>query len=152
MRFATGFDAAKKLLERRANSYAGNSVVEQSVRAVIEEIVRDGDAALRRFTAKYDRVDLKTFEVPRERIAAAKSAVEPELLSRVGNGRRPHPRLSPGTTPGHLRHGNGDERPADIPAFGTGRRLCPGRQGLLSFDGADDGHSGQSCRSALRSF
>ncbi len=81
MRFATGFDAAKKLLERRANSYAGNSVVEQSVRAVIEEIVRDGDAALRRLTAKYDRVDLKTFEVPRERIAAAKSAVDPELLT-----------------------------------------------------------------------
>lgn len=81
MRFVTGFDAAKKLLERRANTYAGNSAVEQSVRAVIEEVVCDGDAALRRFTAKYDRVDLKTFEVTKERIAAAKSAIDPELLA-----------------------------------------------------------------------
>jgi len=81
MRFVTGFETAQKLLDRRAGASDVNAVVEQSVRAVIEEVARDGDAALRHLTAKYDHVELKSFEVPRETIEAAKSAIDPELLA-----------------------------------------------------------------------
>lgn len=81
MRFVTGFEAARKLLERRVNTSAGDPAVEQSVRSVIEEVMRGGDEALRRLAAKYDRVDLKTFEVPRKTIEAAKSAIDPGLLA-----------------------------------------------------------------------
>ena len=81
MRFVTGFETAQKLLDRRAGASDVNAVVEQSVRAVIEEVARDGDAALRHLTAKYDHVELKSFEVPREAIEVALSAVDPELLA-----------------------------------------------------------------------
>jgi histidinol dehydrogenase len=79
MHFVTGFEAARNLLERRVNASADNAV-EQSVRSVIADVVRCGDEALRRLTAKYDVVDLKTFEVPRKSIEAAKSTIDPELL------------------------------------------------------------------------
>jgi histidinol dehydrogenase len=81
MRFVTGFEAAKKLLERRVNASAGDTAVEQSVRSVIEEVVRGGDEALKRLTAKYDRVDLKTFEVSRKNIEAATQTIDQGLLA-----------------------------------------------------------------------
>jgi histidinol dehydrogenase len=80
MRFVTGFEAANKLLDRRTGTSAVNAEVAQSVRGVIEEVAHDGDAALRRLTAKYDRVDLKSFEMPRGTIEAARLTVDPELL------------------------------------------------------------------------
>ena len=80
MRFATGFETAKKLLERRVNVSAGDNTVEESVRLVVEEVARGGDAALRRLTAKFDKVDIQNFEVSQESIEAAKSAIDPKLL------------------------------------------------------------------------
>ncbi|PPD57786.1 histidinol dehydrogenase [Dehalogenimonas etheniformans] len=81
MRFVTGFEAARKLLVRRVNASVSDAAVEQSVRSVIEEVVRDGDAGLKLLTAKFDRVELLTFEVSRENIEAARSAIDPELLA-----------------------------------------------------------------------
>jgi histidinol dehydrogenase len=81
MRFITGFEAARKQLERRVNVSAGDTAVEQSVRSVIEEVVRGGDEALKRLTTKYDRVGLNTFEVPRKNIEAAKKTIDQGLLA-----------------------------------------------------------------------
>ncbi|APV44068.1 histidinol dehydrogenase [Dehalogenimonas formicexedens] len=81
MRLVTGFNAARELLERRVNVSTGNAGVEQSVRAVIDDVIREGDAALKRLTARFDRVELQTFEVPGEHIKAAMSAISPELLA-----------------------------------------------------------------------
>ncbi|XUX01054.1 MAG: histidinol dehydrogenase [Dehalogenimonas sp.] len=81
MRFVTGFEAARKLLERRGNASVSDAAVEQSVHSVIEEVIQDGDAALKLLTAKFDRVELLTFEVSREHIEAARSAIDPELLA-----------------------------------------------------------------------
>ena len=80
MRFVSGFDAAKKLLERLVTTSSGDAVLEHSVRAIIDEVIRDGDAALKRFTAKFDRVELQTLEVPRAKIEAAKLAIDRDLL------------------------------------------------------------------------
>lgn len=53
---------------------------EEAVRLILQEVRRDGDAALRHWTARIDGVELQQFAVPPQRIAAAAAAIPPELL------------------------------------------------------------------------
>ncbi len=81
MRLVTGFDEAKKRLERLVIPSTGGAAVEQSVRAIIDEVIREGDAALKRLTAKYDQVNLQNLEVPMANVLEAKHSIDSELLS-----------------------------------------------------------------------
>lgn len=51
-----------------------------AVREILAEVRRDGDAALRRFSERFDGVTLQDIAVPAAEIAAAREAVAPEVL------------------------------------------------------------------------
>ena len=55
--------------------------VSDIVSAIIAEVRRDGDAALLRFTEKFDKARLSSLAVTREEIDEAVAAVEPEFLA-----------------------------------------------------------------------
>ncbi len=82
LRFAdSGFEAAfKKIEERGENPPAG---VEETVRDIIADVRRRGDAALFDYTARFDRLQLSagTVEVNAQEIEQAMAAVSEESLA-----------------------------------------------------------------------
>lgn len=54
---------------------------EEAVRRILHDIRQRGDAAVREWTERIDGVDLADYEIPAERIAAAKEEIDPELLA-----------------------------------------------------------------------
>jgi histidinol dehydrogenase len=65
-----------------------------TVRQIIDEVRHGGDEALRKLTARYDRVELETFKVDREEIDAARLAIgeaaRRAIATAVANVRRFH--------------------------------------------------------------
>lgn len=55
--------------------------VEETVAAILDEVRRDGDAALLRFCKRFDKARLTSLAVTEEEIAEAVAAVEPEFLA-----------------------------------------------------------------------
>ncbi len=53
----------------------------EAVRSIINEVRADGDAALRRLTARFDRVDITDVLVPEEQLAQAVDQVAPDVLN-----------------------------------------------------------------------
>jgi histidinol dehydrogenase len=83
MRVIKGFEAAKAALSRRgpsASSFEADPR-EETVREIIDDVRRRGDAALRDYTLKFDNVRLGPLEVSRKQIAAAYERVDAALLS-----------------------------------------------------------------------
>ncbi len=64
--------------------------IEAAVEAIIEDVRRDGDAALARYGRKFDKVDLKPgqFEVPRAALAAAWAAAPARLRRTLQTAKR----------------------------------------------------------------
>ena len=58
------------------------------VRAIVEDVRRRGDTALREYTARFDGVDLDEIRVPSAEIAMARSQVDPDLLAALGEAAR----------------------------------------------------------------
>ena len=54
--------------------------VAEPVRAIVQDVAQNGDAALRAYEKKFDRADLANLEVSPEEWDAAMAAVEPEFL------------------------------------------------------------------------
>lgn len=79
-------------LRRPAQQQAGG--LNQSVREIIAAVRSDGDAALRRFTREFDRVDLARFEVGEAQLVGAEAALTPRqvraLEVAISNVRRFH--------------------------------------------------------------
>ncbi len=69
--------AQAQTLTRPAQTIATQT--REAVTALIEQVRRGGDTALRDITARFDGVDLATFEVTAAELAAAATAVAPEL-------------------------------------------------------------------------
>jgi histidinol dehydrogenase len=61
----------------RSEAYAG---VEQTVAEIIADVRQNGDAALLRYTKKFDNAELKSLEVTAEELDAALRAVDPRFL------------------------------------------------------------------------
>jgi histidinol dehydrogenase len=80
MRVVSGIDAAGKLLNRRTGFQATDPAVEQSVRAIIEQVRAGGDKILKELTAKYDGARLDRIEVAAEEIQKARNTINPGLL------------------------------------------------------------------------
>jgi histidinol dehydrogenase len=55
----------------------------ETVQSVLNEIKQSGDQALRKFTKKFDGVDLEDFRVPEKEIAEAVSQITPELKKAI---------------------------------------------------------------------
>ena len=71
-------DAFAALVDRRREETAD---VREAVRAILAEVRRDGDAALVRLTARFDRLELAPDElrVGKEAIAAARRCLRPRV-------------------------------------------------------------------------
>ncbi|HRZ81761.1 MAG TPA: histidinol dehydrogenase, partial [Candidatus Hydrogenedentes bacterium] len=91
-KFVITDDTALAELKRRllARSAPGGSPAAaarlESVRAIVEAVRTEGDAAVARFTEQFDGVRLapERFELTREEIEAAESRVDPETLAALG--------------------------------------------------------------------
>jgi histidinol dehydrogenase len=81
LKIIEGFKSAKAALSRQAKQAPDTDEREQTVRQIINEVRRRGDAALLDYTLKFDDVKLTSLEVGREQINAAYNEVDSELLS-----------------------------------------------------------------------
>lgn len=83
MKILEGFELLKSILARQGPSGSAFEADEreETVRGIISEVKRRGDAALREFTLKFDGVTLESIEVNRDKLNAAADAVSPELLA-----------------------------------------------------------------------
>lgn len=83
MKIIKGFEAAKIALSRRGPSADAleTDEREQTVRQIIENVRRRGDAALRDYTLQFDGVRLTSLEVSKRQITGAYRKVDAELVS-----------------------------------------------------------------------
>ncbi len=83
MKLIEGFEAAKVILSRQgpAKEILEADDREQTVRQIINDVRRRGDAALLDYTEKFDGVKLKSLEVEREQVTEAYGEVDFALLS-----------------------------------------------------------------------
>jgi histidinol dehydrogenase len=63
--------------------YFDNGPVLQSVQNILNEVQRNGDAALKQFSKQFDGIELKSFTVSEEEIDAAINELSPELKSAI---------------------------------------------------------------------
>lgn len=77
-----GSAAAKRRLRTLALRGDGPEGVETTVRAIIDQVRRDGDAAVARYTKRFDKVSVgpRNLAVSKREIAAAKKSVSPAVL------------------------------------------------------------------------
>ena len=68
--------------KNRASSIDG---VIETVSAIIEDVRKDGDKAIKAYTEKFDKVKLKKLAVSREEIEDAYEKVDPELIDELEN-------------------------------------------------------------------
>ena len=61
-----------------------DSVLE-TASAIIEDVRKDGDKAIKAYTEKFDKIKLKHLAVSREEIEAAYEKVDPELVEELEN-------------------------------------------------------------------
>ena len=91
MKIIEGFESAKAVLSRQSSAPEAFEADgrEQTVRQIIEQVRRRGDAALIDYTEKFDGVRLTSLEVTKEQIAAAYQRVDSGLVSalRLAAGR-----------------------------------------------------------------
>lgn len=83
MKIVSGFEAAREILSRQGPSpdMLQTDEREQSVRQIIEEVRRRGDAAVLDFTEKFDGVRPVSLEIDRQEIMNAYHEVDSGLLS-----------------------------------------------------------------------
>ncbi|MDZ7800636.1 MAG: histidinol dehydrogenase [Trueperaceae bacterium] len=82
MRIVRGLEAALDLARRR-EAGALDPHAETAARQVVDHVRRDGDAALRDLTERFDGVRLDAIQVPQARIDAAADELEPELRDAI---------------------------------------------------------------------
>jgi histidinol dehydrogenase len=83
MKKITGFEEAKKLLDRSRRKVERASAVEASVRSILENVARNGDAALYEYTEKFDHLKLDKLLVSPEEIAKSYESVSKTLVSEL---------------------------------------------------------------------
>src|SRR4030043_988786 len=82
MKIIEGFNNAKTLLSRRALDAAESDIErEKTVRQIVADIRRRGDAAIFDYTQKFDGVKLDSLEVTQEQVSSAYREVDKELIT-----------------------------------------------------------------------
>jgi histidinol dehydrogenase len=82
MKIIEGYAQVKPLLSRQSiTGLADDAEREKTVRQIIEDVRRRGDAALFEYTQKYDGVKLTSLEVSKDQIDYAYNEVDKELIS-----------------------------------------------------------------------
>ncbi len=82
MKIVEGFQQAKALLSRQSVvGLMDDAEREQTVRQIIDDVRRRGDAALFEYTQKFDGVKLNSLEVSQDEVNRAYSEVDKKLIS-----------------------------------------------------------------------
>jgi histidinol dehydrogenase len=76
-------DVSEIELQKMLSRGSGLENVEKTVAAVLSDVRTKGDAALREYTSKFDKVEIADFEVSREEYEEAFSKIRPELLEHL---------------------------------------------------------------------
>ena len=63
------------------------AVLEQSVRAILEDVRANGDEALRSYTRKFDGVELDSFAVTQSEIEQAVAGIKAELKQAISTAK-----------------------------------------------------------------
>ena len=75
----TNKEIAELLYQEQLELSKENRDVESTVQAIIEDVKKRGDEALRDYSAKFDKVDLTDFEVGQDLIDQAFKEIDPEV-------------------------------------------------------------------------
>lgn len=89
-------EARAALLER---SFSNDARVADTVQAMLREVRRDGDEALRRYAKQFDQVALEQLEVPRELWRRALSSLDPAVRSGLERAARNLERVARASVP-----------------------------------------------------
>ncbi|MDR2520137.1 MAG: histidinol dehydrogenase [Eubacteriaceae bacterium] len=84
---ACGGSISDALAELKGRSELRLSEIDEAVKAILAEVRRDGDAALRRFASQYDGFELGEIKVAQEEIDEAYESVSPEFLEALNAAR-----------------------------------------------------------------
>ncbi|AKB79536.1 Histidinol dehydrogenase [Methanosarcina horonobensis HB-1 = JCM 15518] len=76
-------DVSEAEMQRLISRGSGLADVGKTVSAVLSDVRMKGDAALREYTKKFDKVELADFEVSEEEFEEALSGIGPELLGHL---------------------------------------------------------------------
>ncbi|MDW5551724.1 histidinol dehydrogenase [Methanosarcina sp.] len=76
-------DVSEAEMQKLLSRGSGLEDVAKTVSAVLSDVRTKGDAALREYTAKFDKVELANFEVSEEELQQALSSISPELLDHL---------------------------------------------------------------------
>jgi len=81
LKIIEGFEPARAVLSRQVPTDVYPEELEDAVRQIINEVRRNGDAALRDYTLKFDGLKITSLEVDKQQIASAYREVDSELVS-----------------------------------------------------------------------
>lgn len=82
MKIIEGFETLQSILSRQGPSSGFETDErEKTIRDIIAEVSRRGDAALLEYTQKFDGVTLDSLEVSKEQVITASSSVDPALVT-----------------------------------------------------------------------
>ena len=87
-------EAERTDILRRPAVMAGDKIT-AVVSGILDEVESRGDAALRDFSAKFDRTEVKNFKVSKAEVDAAISRLSPEFIKAL----KPRPKISKNFTP-----------------------------------------------------
>lgn len=76
-------DISEAEMQKLLSRGSGLEDVAKTVSAVLSDVRTKGDAALREYTAKFDKVELTNIEVSKEEFEKALSGISPELLDHL---------------------------------------------------------------------
>ncbi len=82
---ADGTAEVQFLKEMRSRSAAVNKTVTETVQQIIHDVAKQGDAAVRMYTEKFDKTCPEVFEVDRELVNDALTEADPEFVSALLN-------------------------------------------------------------------
>ena len=83
----TNKEIAELLYQEQLELSKENRDVESTVQAIIEDVKKRGDEALRDYSAKFDKVDLTDFEVGQDLIDQAFEEIDPEVYQALVNAK-----------------------------------------------------------------
>lgn len=163
-------EAERTDILRRPAVMAGDKIT-AVVSGILDEVESRGDAALRDFSAKFDRTEVKNFKVSKAEVDAAISRLSPEFIKALQTAAKNiekfhsaevletvtvetcRRRLSAGYSPDRRRrplysgrHGTALFHSADAWHSGQDRRLRPRHPLLAASDCRSDSRSGSSVR------
>ncbi|MGT2925168.1 histidinol dehydrogenase [Streptococcus caviae] len=83
----TNEEISKILYQEQLELNRENVSVEETVRAIIDDVRNRGDQALREYSIKFDKIDLTDFEVGQDRIDQAFADIDRDVLAALENAK-----------------------------------------------------------------